>query len=159
MYIRVARQFISIPKILIWEQFGGPWNGKSWCILQTFGLSFSILVHIPTVWYILLYFGILSFILVYCPPFWYIIIHFDIFTYILVYFPHFGTYIVPRTIWQPGSTLSTTSITGPSDFVTTQKVIETGLCRSNLHRLQTYFWAPCCKLHEDPYFMLICSKF
>jgi hypothetical protein len=30
---RVARWFIFKPKILIWVNFGGPWNGKYWYIL------------------------------------------------------------------------------------------------------------------------------
>jgi hypothetical protein len=30
---RVARLFIFEPKIPIWVDFGGPWNGKCWYIL------------------------------------------------------------------------------------------------------------------------------
>jgi hypothetical protein len=30
---RVARWFIFKPKIPIWDNFGGPWNGKCWYIL------------------------------------------------------------------------------------------------------------------------------
>jgi hypothetical protein len=30
MYFRVARWFIFKPKIPIWVNFGGPWNGKCW---------------------------------------------------------------------------------------------------------------------------------
>jgi hypothetical protein len=33
---RVARWFIFVPKISIWVNFGGPWNGKYWYILFPF---------------------------------------------------------------------------------------------------------------------------
>jgi hypothetical protein len=45
---RVARCYIFKPKIPIWVNFGGPWNGKGWYIL----LSFEI--YITAMWYILI---------------------------------------------------------------------------------------------------------
>jgi hypothetical protein len=42
---RVARWFIFKPKIPIWVNFGGPWNGKGWYILNTFGKHYGQLVH------------------------------------------------------------------------------------------------------------------
>jgi hypothetical protein len=35
---KVARWFVFKPKIPIWENFGGPLNGKCWCILWPFGI-------------------------------------------------------------------------------------------------------------------------
>jgi hypothetical protein len=36
MLHRVARWYIVKPKIPIWVNLGGPWNGKVWCILRPF---------------------------------------------------------------------------------------------------------------------------
>jgi hypothetical protein len=49
---RVARWFILKPKIHIWVQFGGPWNGKCWCmyfitkynIFPSFGIIYGRLL-------------------------------------------------------------------------------------------------------------------
>jgi hypothetical protein len=41
---RVARWFIFTPKISIWVNFGGPWNGKCWYILRPFGTLHGHLV-------------------------------------------------------------------------------------------------------------------
>jgi hypothetical protein len=38
---RVARWYISVPKITIWVNFGEPWNGKCWYILGPFGIFFG----------------------------------------------------------------------------------------------------------------------
>jgi hypothetical protein len=37
-FCRVARWNIFMPKIAIWVNFRGPWNGKCWNILWTFGI-------------------------------------------------------------------------------------------------------------------------
>jgi hypothetical protein len=60
-------------KIPIWVNLGGPWNGKGWCILWTFGIYFGHLEYISAIWSF-------SGNLVYISPFW---------------------IIVPRKIWQP----------------------------------------------------------
>jgi hypothetical protein len=41
---RVARWFIFKPKIPIWVNFGGPWNGKCWYILGPYGIFYSHLL-------------------------------------------------------------------------------------------------------------------
>jgi hypothetical protein len=41
---RVARWFVFKPKIPIWVNFGGPWNGKGWYILWLFWIYYSHLV-------------------------------------------------------------------------------------------------------------------
>jgi hypothetical protein len=35
---RVARWYICIQTIPIWVHFGGPWNGKFWYNLRSFGI-------------------------------------------------------------------------------------------------------------------------
>jgi hypothetical protein len=62
---RVARCFIFKPKIPIWVNFGGPWNGKGWYILWPFGIYCGHLVHLKpignllAIWCIFSHFGIL----------------------------------------------------------------------------------------------------
>jgi hypothetical protein len=63
---RVARWFVFKPKIPIWVNFGGPWNGKmllyfmTICnILWRFGLFYGDLVYFMAIWYILWRFGII----------------------------------------------------------------------------------------------------
>jgi hypothetical protein len=41
---RVARWFVFKPKIAIWVNFGGPWNGKCWYLLLPFGIFYGNLV-------------------------------------------------------------------------------------------------------------------
>jgi hypothetical protein len=48
---RVARWFILIPKIPIWVNFGGPWNGKCWYVFWPFGIFYGHLVQFMAVWY------------------------------------------------------------------------------------------------------------
>jgi hypothetical protein len=54
------------PKIPIWVNFGGPWNGKGWCIIWPFVIDYGHLVHIFAIWQISgnlvskLQFGIMS---------------------------------------------------------------------------------------------------
>jgi hypothetical protein len=51
---RVDRWFISKPKIPIWVNFGGNWNGNvDIHILWTFGLFYGHLVYFIAIWYIL----------------------------------------------------------------------------------------------------------
>jgi hypothetical protein len=50
---RVARRHIFKPKIPIWENFGGPCNGRCWYILWTFGLFYGHLIHFMAILYIL----------------------------------------------------------------------------------------------------------
>jgi hypothetical protein len=38
LIIRVARWYSFKPKIPIWVNFGGPWNGKGWYIQWLFGI-------------------------------------------------------------------------------------------------------------------------
>jgi hypothetical protein len=46
------------PKIQIWENFGGPWNGKGCYILWPFGITYCHLAHfmaisnLVAIWYI-----------------------------------------------------------------------------------------------------------
>jgi hypothetical protein len=72
---RVARWYIFEPKIQIWVNFGGSFNGRCWYILWPFG---QFLGHIPSIF--LQPFGISYGHLLYTFPFW---------------------YVVPRKIWQP----------------------------------------------------------
>jgi hypothetical protein len=37
--------FIFEPKIPIWVDFGGPWNGKCWYILWPFGIFYCHLLY------------------------------------------------------------------------------------------------------------------
>jgi hypothetical protein len=62
---RVARWFFFKPKIAIWVNFGGLWNGKCWYILGPFGIFYGHLVLCMTVWYSLWSFGIFF-------PIWYV---------------------------------------------------------------------------------------
>jgi hypothetical protein len=48
---KVARWFVFKPKIPIWVNFGGPWNGKCWYILWPFG-------NVVVIWCIFPRFGI-----------------------------------------------------------------------------------------------------
>jgi hypothetical protein len=57
---RVARWHIFKPKIPLWVNFGGSYNGRCWCILWLFGLFSSF-------WYILWPFGIFL-VIWYIPP-------------------------------------------------------------------------------------------
>jgi hypothetical protein len=50
---RVARRFIFVPKIPIWEYLGGPWNGQ-------FGIFYGHLEYFAGIWYTLWQFGIPS---------------------------------------------------------------------------------------------------
>jgi hypothetical protein len=79
---RVARWYIFKPKIPIWVNIGGPWNGKCWYILWLYGILDSHLEYLTDIWYILWPFGTFCNNLVYVFPFW---------------------YVVPRQIWQPCS--------------------------------------------------------
>jgi hypothetical protein len=60
---RVARWFVSKPKIPIWEKFSGYQNGKCRYILRPFGIFYgyfvTIRVHIVFIWYIFSCFGIM----------------------------------------------------------------------------------------------------
>jgi hypothetical protein len=46
---RVARWYIFKPKIPIWVNFGGPWNGKGWYIQWTFGVWCNHLVYLMSI--------------------------------------------------------------------------------------------------------------
>jgi hypothetical protein len=70
---RVARWFLSKPKIPIWVNLGGPLNAKCVYILWPFGIFYRNLGYFMTIWYILCSFGKFF-------RFW---------------------YIVSRKIWQP----------------------------------------------------------
>jgi hypothetical protein len=61
---RVARWCIFKPKIPIWVNFGGPWNGKVWYSLWQFE------IYITAIWYILWPFGNLAAIWCNFPLFW-----------------------------------------------------------------------------------------
>jgi hypothetical protein len=50
MEFRVARWYIFKPKIPIWVNFGGPWNGKYWYILCTFGIYYCHFVFFIVIW-------------------------------------------------------------------------------------------------------------
>jgi hypothetical protein len=41
---RVARWFVFTPKVPIWVNFGGPWNGKCQHVLRPFGIFYGLLV-------------------------------------------------------------------------------------------------------------------
>jgi hypothetical protein len=73
VWARVARWHLFKPKIPIWVNFGGYYNGRCWNVLLPFGLFTAIS-------YILWSFGIIYGYLVYFSPFW---------------------YVVPWKIWQP----------------------------------------------------------
>jgi hypothetical protein len=64
----VARWFVCKPKIQIWVNFGGPWNGKCchnlWNTIWPFGTFYEHLGHFMTIWYILCSFGTLFPVLV-----------------------------------------------------------------------------------------------
>jgi hypothetical protein len=62
---RIARWYIVKPKIPIWVNFGGPWNGKGWYILWPFGILRSFVIFYGDLVF-QLQFGIFSPILVYC---------------------------------------------------------------------------------------------
>jgi thiol-disulfide isomerase/thioredoxin len=64
--IRVARWFVFKPKIPIWVNFGGPWNGKCRYILWSFGIFYDQLVDYLAIWQC-------CGNLVYFPLFWYIV--------------------------------------------------------------------------------------
>jgi hypothetical protein len=49
---RVARWYIFKPKIPVWVNFLGSCNGRSWYILQPFGIFYGCLVHLVVIWYI-----------------------------------------------------------------------------------------------------------
>jgi hypothetical protein len=42
---RVARWYVFKPKISIWVNFGGPWNGKGWHTVWPFGIYYGHLVY------------------------------------------------------------------------------------------------------------------
>jgi hypothetical protein len=63
---RDARGFVFKPKIPIWVNFGGYWNGKCWYILCPFGLFYGNLVYFVVIWSILWPFGIFFPVLVCC---------------------------------------------------------------------------------------------
>jgi hypothetical protein len=46
----VARWYIFKPKIPIWVNLGGPWNGKGWYIVRIFGICYGHLVHVMAIW-------------------------------------------------------------------------------------------------------------
>jgi hypothetical protein len=43
--VKVARWYIFKPKIPIWVNFGGLWNGKGWCIILPFGIYYRHVVY------------------------------------------------------------------------------------------------------------------
>jgi hypothetical protein len=65
-FVRVARWYIFIPKILICPHFGEPWNGNE-------GIVYGHLEYFTAMWYILLPFGIFYGHLVYFMAIWYIL--------------------------------------------------------------------------------------
>jgi hypothetical protein len=69
----------SIPKIPTRVYFGGPWNGKCWYILLTFGIFYGHLVYFMAIWYILCPLGIFYGHLVYFMPIGYILCPLGIF--------------------------------------------------------------------------------
>jgi hypothetical protein len=50
---RVARWFVFKPKIPIWVIFGGFCNGKSWHILEQFGVFYGHWKYFMAIWYLL----------------------------------------------------------------------------------------------------------
>jgi hypothetical protein len=60
----VARWHIFKPKIPIWVNFGGSYNGRCWYISSPFGSIFGHWVYLVAIWYILWLSGILYPILV-----------------------------------------------------------------------------------------------
>jgi hypothetical protein len=61
----VARWYIFKPKIQIWVNFEGSWNGRCWylrailSILRTNDIFYGHLVHFVVIWYIFTRFGML----------------------------------------------------------------------------------------------------
>jgi hypothetical protein len=53
LYLRVARWYIFKPKIPIWVNFGGPWNGKGWYIIWPFGIHYGHLEYIIKIQHLL----------------------------------------------------------------------------------------------------------
>jgi hypothetical protein len=70
-----ARWFTSKPKILIWVNFGGPWNRKCWYSLCPYGIFYGQLVYVT-----------------YGRLVWFVVIWYS--------FSQFGMF-GPRKIWQP----------------------------------------------------------
>jgi hypothetical protein len=54
---RVARWYILKPKIPIWVNFGGPWNGQGWDILGSFGIFNILFDDLVAIWFIFPRFG------------------------------------------------------------------------------------------------------
>jgi hypothetical protein len=50
---RVARWYNLKPKIPIWVNFGGTWNGRYWYFCDHFGQFSSHLINFMVFWYIL----------------------------------------------------------------------------------------------------------
>jgi hypothetical protein len=63
---RVATWFVFRPKIPIWVNFGGPWIGKCWDILCSFGIFYGHLVYFFAIYYCYGNFDIFSLVLVNC---------------------------------------------------------------------------------------------
>jgi hypothetical protein len=38
------------PKIPIWVNFGGLWNGRAWYVLWPFGTYYGHLIHFMAIW-------------------------------------------------------------------------------------------------------------
>jgi hypothetical protein len=66
MLSRVARWFVLKPKIPIWINLGGSFNGKSWYILWPVGLFYGHWKYFMAIWYSLWSFGIFLHVLVFC---------------------------------------------------------------------------------------------
>jgi hypothetical protein len=47
---RVARWFVFKPKIPIWVNYGGPYNGKCWYILRSFEIFYCHLAYFIAIW-------------------------------------------------------------------------------------------------------------
>jgi hypothetical protein len=65
-FTRVARWHIFKPKIPIWVNFGGSYNGRCLYIICPFGLFYGYLVYFVALWYILWLFGIYFPVMVCC---------------------------------------------------------------------------------------------
>jgi hypothetical protein len=63
---RVDRWYIFKPKIPIWVNFGGSWNGICWYILWPFSIFYGRFVYFVTIRYIRWSFGIFFPVLVFC---------------------------------------------------------------------------------------------
>jgi hypothetical protein len=48
---RVARWFVFKPKIQIWVNFGGSWNGRCWYVLWTLRPFYSLLLYFMDILY------------------------------------------------------------------------------------------------------------